>query len=222
MSHSKSLRNIFPIFALLVSLIASAIAITPVSAADTTGPTVSVTKSGLQPDPTNASTINFTATFNEPINLATFTASDVTLGGTAGGTRTAVISQVAPNDGTTFNIGVSGMTGSGTVTVSIPAGVVTDLVGNPNSNSTSGISFDGATLIHQFDFNGNLADTLSTGVSLQVYPAPTVNGFLDGAWWWLGAPNIGGGVTPQYEFDPRSSKLFTGFSYQLSTGWPRI
>jgi hypothetical protein len=225
MSRSKSLSNIFALFALLVSLIASAIVIKPVSATDTTGPTVSVKKSDLQSDPTNATTINFTATFNEPINLATFTASDVTLGGTAGGTKTAVISQVAPNDDTTFNIAVSGMTGSGTVTASIPADVVTDLAGNPNSNSTSGVSFDGATLIHQFDFNGNLADTLSTGVSLQVYPAPTVNGFTDGAWWWTGAPNIGGGLTLDTNLitDPQNYSLGFRISYQqVGPGYKKI
>jgi hypothetical protein len=89
-----------------------------------------------QADPTNANPINFIATFSEPIDTSTFTSADVTLGGTAGA-DTAVISEVAPNDGTTFNLAVSGMTSDGTVTAEIPAGVVQSLSGRANNVSTS-------------------------------------------------------------------------------------
>jgi hypothetical protein len=110
---------------------------TRVRLVDTTPPDVTVEQAATQADPTNTSPINFVATFSEPITVSSFTGTDVTLGGTAPGTLSAVITQIAPNDGTTFNIAVSGMTGNGTVTASIPAGVVTDLLGNANTASTS-------------------------------------------------------------------------------------
>jgi len=104
---------------------------------DATLPTVTVEQASGQTDPTSASPINFTATFSEAINISTFDAADITLDGTAPGTLTAIITEISPNDGTTFNIAVSGMTGSGTVTSSIDAGKVQDLGGNTNATSTS-------------------------------------------------------------------------------------
>jgi hypothetical protein len=47
------------------------------------------------------------------------------------------VTEIEPNDGTTFEISVSGMTGDGTVIASIPAGGVQDLAGNANLASTS-------------------------------------------------------------------------------------
>ena len=65
---------------------------------------VTVNQATGQNDPTNSVPVNFTVVFSRPINTATFTSADVTLGGTAPGTMTAVITEIAPNDGTTFNI----------------------------------------------------------------------------------------------------------------------
>jgi len=104
---------------------------------DIFGPTVTVEQAVSQADPTNASPIYFIATFNEPINVSTFTGSDVTLGGTATGTLSANVSEISPNNGTTFSIAVSGMTGSGMVTASLDASNVTDLAGNGNDVSSS-------------------------------------------------------------------------------------
>ncbi len=100
---------------------------------DTTGPTVTISVSG--PDPTNADPI-FQVLFDEPINIITFTPGDVTLTGTAGAT-TAVITEITPNDGTTFTVTASGMTGSGTVIADIAAGLIEDLAATPNTNSAS-------------------------------------------------------------------------------------
>ena len=77
---------------------------------DTTGPTVSVAKALGQADPTNASPINFTVTFNE--NVADFDSSDLTLAGSAGAT-TAVVTG-GPQ---VYNVAVSGMTSDGDVTL---------------------------------------------------------------------------------------------------------
>ena len=103
---------------------------------DITGPDVNLEQAFDQADPTNVSPINFKITFSEPIDISSFTSGDVTLDGAAGA-DTALITEVAPYDGTIFNIAVSGMNKYGTVMVSIPAGQVQDQVGNDNTDSTS-------------------------------------------------------------------------------------
>src|SRR5207249_326577 len=93
-------------------------------------PTVTVNQATGQSDPTNGSPINFTVVFSEA--TTDFTSSDVTVGGTAGGTKTAAVT----GSGTTYNVAVSGMTGSGTVIVSLGSGVAHDAAGNANTAST--------------------------------------------------------------------------------------
>lgn len=132
---------------------------------DNAGPSVTVNQASGQADPTNASPIDFTVVFNESIDTTTFTAADMTLGGTAPGTLSAVITEIAPNDGTTFNIAVSGMTGSGTVTASIAANTVQDPLGNNNTASTStdnSVTYDG---INPTVVTTSLAATYTTGPS---------------------------------------------------------
>jgi len=106
-------------------------------APDTSPPSVVINQASNQADPTTLSPINFTATFNEAIDPSTFTATDLTLGGIAPGTLSAVISEMAPYNKTTFNIAVQGMTGNGTVTVALDADKVTDLANNGNIASLS-------------------------------------------------------------------------------------
>ena len=95
-----------------------------------TGPTVTINQAAAQPDPTNVSPINFTAVFSAPVTG--FTTGDVALSGTAGATTGTVT-----GGPTTYNVAVSGMTGSGTVIANIPAGVCIDATSNPNQASTS-------------------------------------------------------------------------------------
>src|SRR5439155_1111216 len=87
----------------------------PTVTLDNTAPSVTIDQASGQSDPTNQSPINFTVVFSE--SVTGFTASDVSLSGTAGAT-TAVVS----GSGTTYNVAVSGMTGDGTVIATIPAG----------------------------------------------------------------------------------------------------
>ena len=87
-------------------------------------PTVSINQEASQADPTNASPVNFTAVFNEAVSG--FATGDVTVGGTAGPT-TATVTEIAPNDGTTYNVAVTGMTGDGTVTATIASDVATSV-----------------------------------------------------------------------------------------------
>ncbi|HQX74495.1 MAG TPA: hypothetical protein PK298_16415, partial [Chitinophagaceae bacterium] len=93
-------------------------------------PTVAINQAAAQPDPTSGSPINFTVVFNEPVTG--FATGDVTLSGTAGAT-TAIVT----GSGTTYNVAVSGMTGSGTVIATIAAGVAIDAGSNLNIASTS-------------------------------------------------------------------------------------
>jgi hypothetical protein len=97
---------------------------------DQTLPSVTVNQAAGQADPTNGAPILFTALFSEAVT--NFATGDVTVSGTAAGTKTATVS----GSGSNYTIAVTGMTGDGTVSVSISAGVATDLVGNPNTAST--------------------------------------------------------------------------------------
>ena len=83
---------------------------------DTTPPTVTINQAAGQSDPTSASPINFTAVFSEAVTG--FTAADVTISGTAGGTKTVTIS----GGPSTYTVAVSGMTTDGTVIATIAAG----------------------------------------------------------------------------------------------------
>ena len=98
--------------------------------------TVTVEQGIGQADPTADEPVIFRATFSQPIAPGTFTASSVQLGGTAL-PDTAQVFEVAPSDGTRFDILVSGMSATGIVTADIPFGAVMDDGGNPNEASTS-------------------------------------------------------------------------------------
>jgi hypothetical protein len=83
-------------------------------------PTVTIHQASGQSDPTSATSINFTVTFSQPVSDFD-DSGDVTLSGTAGAT-TATIT----GGPTSYNVAVSGMTGSGTVIAEIPAGAASD------------------------------------------------------------------------------------------------
>jgi hypothetical protein len=97
---------------------------------DVTGPTVTINQAAGQSDPTNDLPIEFTVVFNEAVD--DFDGNDVLLSGTAGADA-AVVS----GGPLTYNVAVSGMTGSGTVIAAIPAGAAHDALGNPNTPSAS-------------------------------------------------------------------------------------
>ncbi len=98
---------------------------------------VTVEQAAAQLDPTNTLPVNFTVTFGRPIDPLSFTAADLTLSSTGPGVPAATLTEIAPNDGTTFNAAVNGLTAPGTVTVSLAADKVQDTAGNSNSASTS-------------------------------------------------------------------------------------
>src|SRR5207247_86344 len=59
------------------------------NAADTTPPSVTINQATGQADPTSASPINYTLSLHDALPI--FTGSDVTISGTAGGTKTVTV-----------------------------------------------------------------------------------------------------------------------------------
>ena len=98
---------------------------------DTAGPTVTINQATGQADPTNASPIVFTVTFNE--TPAGFSGGDIALAGTSTGGVAAV---TATADPLVWRVDVTGMT-DGTVIATVAAGAVLDAAGNGSTASTS-------------------------------------------------------------------------------------
>jgi hypothetical protein len=98
---------------------------------DNVAPTVTVNQAAGQLDPTNDPSIEFTVVFSEAASGVGI--GDFTVGGTAPGAHVDSVS----GSGTTYMVTVHGATGSGTVTLTMPAGGATDLAGNTNEASTS-------------------------------------------------------------------------------------
>ncbi len=96
--------------------------------------TVTLNQAAGQLDPTNTSPVNFTVVFSEPVTG--FATGDVSLTGTAGAT-TGTVTEVAPNDGTTFSVAVTGMTQTGTVIATIQAAMALSAGNAGNEASTS-------------------------------------------------------------------------------------
>lgn len=124
---------------------------------DSSGPVVTIDQAPtLQTDPSSTSPINFTVVFNEP--TTDFAAEDVLLSGTAGAKTVTVT-----GSGTTYYLSVSGMTGSGTVIVDIPAGVAHDAIGNANSTAVfidNSVTYD---ITPPTVVNNNLVTSYSIG-----------------------------------------------------------
>ncbi|MGB2982580.1 MAG: choice-of-anchor D domain-containing protein, partial [Candidatus Bipolaricaulia bacterium] len=169
---------------------------------DTTKPEVTIKQAGGQADPTNGSPINFDVVFTEPVTG--FATGDVTLSGAAGAT-TGTVTEVAPNDGTTYNVAVSGMTGDGTVTATIPAGVAQDAASNTNNASTTTddtVTYDTTGPTVTIDQAGGQADpTNGSPINFTVVFSEPVNDFatgdvtLSGAAGATTATVTGGGMT---------------------------
>lgn len=157
---------------------------------DTTPPTVTITPGT---DPTNANP-TFTVTFSE--DVTGFAASDVTLDGTAGGTKTASVS----GSGASYTVTVSGMTSDGTVTAAIAAGVAADLVGNTNEASPSAVSVT-------YDTTPPNAPTV-TGTTPTNNPTPT--------WSWTSG---GGGGNGTYRYKLDNADLTSGATETTSLSY---
>jgi hypothetical protein len=141
---------------------------------DTTAPGVTINQAVGQPDPTNGA-INFDVVFTEPV--LGFDEADVQISGTAGGTLNVVVTPVGVN-GDTYTVTVTGMTSSGTVTASIPAGAAADLAGNQSDASTSSdatVTFDNVAPTLTIEGNGDPAG--GSSVKFDVVFSEAVTGF---------------------------------------------
>jgi len=149
------------------NLSASAIPVDNSVIYDTMPPSVGIEQAVGQNDPTNVGPINFTVTFSEEVTDFD-DASDVTLSGTAGATTINIT-----GGPTTYNVAVSGMSGAGTVTASIPAGVAVDLASQ--ANTASGPSTD-ATVTYDATPPNTTIDTSPTDPSSSANASFTFSG----------------------------------------------
>ena len=86
---------------------------------------VTINKKLGQSDPSYTVPVLYTVVFASPINVSTFTTADIsTAGSTATGISINSITQVAPNNGTTFEVSVSA-TGQGNIVLNVIAGSYT-------------------------------------------------------------------------------------------------
>jgi CSLREA domain-containing protein len=141
---------------------------------DKTAPTVTINQANTQSDPVTGpsatTVIHFTAIFSEPVT--DFASAAVSISGTAGAT-TASITQIAPNDGTTYDVGLQGMTQSGTVIASIIASSTHDVAGNGNAASTS---TDNTVTFNKDDFTAFVVNSTADTDDSSCDPVGTGNG----------------------------------------------
>jgi hypothetical protein len=95
---------------------------------------VTISRAATQPERTLTGPIHFTVAFNEPVQ--DFAPNDVALSGTVVGTLAITVTPVG-TDGGSYDVAVTGMTGSGTVTARVLSGMAHDAAGNPNSASAN-------------------------------------------------------------------------------------
>jgi hypothetical protein len=146
---------------------------------DAAAPTVTINQAAGQDDPTNSSPIHFTAVFNEP--ATGFMGSDVTITGTAGGSKTVVSTD--SGDHMTYDVAVSGMT-NGTVVASIGANGAQDAAGNGNAASTSGdnsVNYDNTSpTVTVNQAIGQVDPTSSSPIHFTAVFSEAVSGFQNG------------------------------------------
>ncbi len=141
---------------------------------DATGPTTTIVLASGQEDPTSDATVHFTVTFSE--SVANFVSADVTVGGTAGGSPAATVT----GSGTTYDVAITGHTGTGTVTASVGAGVATDAVGNANAASgTASLTVDLVAPTVTVS-TATASPTSSADISFTIQFSETVTGFVVG------------------------------------------
>ena len=104
---------------------------------DNTRPSVTINQAAGQADPANSTPVNFTVTFNEEINVSTFTPADITQNGSIPSSLVTWEIQDS-GDHKVFTLkAVAVYQQSGTLIPSIAANRVEDLAGNGNTPSTS-------------------------------------------------------------------------------------
>jgi hypothetical protein len=138
-------------------------------------PSVTINQAVGQVDPTNGSPVLFTVAFGG--SVTGFTASDVSFAGsTVGGTLVANVTGSGPS----YTVSVTGMTGSGTVVASIPAGAATNGVFNSlaSTSTDNTVAFDGGAPTVTINQAGAQADPASAApILFSVVFSEPVTGF---------------------------------------------
>lgn len=183
-------------------------------------PTVTIKPAAGQISPTSGSPINFTVIFNEAVTG--FVTGDIQLSGTANPT-TATVTQSAPNDGTTYNVAVSGMTDDGTVIASIPAGIAIDRNGLDNQNLAStntdnSVEYD----THRPDAtialaNGYITPTNQSPIKFRITFTERVRGFATGDVTLSGTANPTIGTVTEIVHDTTYEVAVSGMTVNVGT-----
>jgi hypothetical protein len=141
------------------------------------GPSVTVSEAAGQADPTNKSPINFTVVFTDPVEG--FTGGDLTIQGTAGGTKTATVT----GGPSTYNVAVTGMTTPGVVSFFVPAGVAFNPADEPNLESTTttnGVNWWAGPFVTASPAAGQSDPTGISPINFTVEFSDPVEGFTSG------------------------------------------
>ncbi|MDD2515918.1 MAG: S-layer homology domain-containing protein, partial [Candidatus Gracilibacteria bacterium] len=134
---------------------------------DNTGPSVTINQKTSQSDPTTTSSALFTVVFSEPIDISSFTIYDIsTSGSTAPGIIINSITQVVPNDGTTFEVSISA-SGTGNIVANIPekGGYISSILGKTGSNPHNMVIDSIGNLYTANTTNNNVTKITPTGIS---------------------------------------------------------
>ncbi|HEX3148071.1 MAG TPA: glycosyl hydrolase family 17 protein [Gemmataceae bacterium] len=99
-------------------------------------PDVTINRGATQADPTSILPIKFDVVFSEPVDDTTFTVGDIDLSSSTADVTGATVT-ITRITSSTFTVSVNGVATRGAVTATIPAGKVSDAVGNLNTASTS-------------------------------------------------------------------------------------
>ena len=143
------------------------IACTTFVACDSSCLTVTINQDAAQTDPTINSPVKFKVVFSQAIDVATFTPATILLSGSAPGKAVSSITEVAPNNGTTFDVLVS-TTGYGTVIASIlqPVTNYPSSILGTTSTATIGLTIDSSGNIYTANYsNNNVNKTTPSGIS---------------------------------------------------------
>ena len=97
---------------------------------------VSISLAQGQTITTSTPSASFKIVFSEAMDPTSFIASDITINGTITGVISANPTEVSPNDGTTFEVTVTGLSDGDVVMISLPEDVVTNVAGS-DSNKAS-------------------------------------------------------------------------------------
>jgi streptogramin lyase len=123
--------------------------------------TTTINQAPDQIDPTGSSLIKFKVGFSSPITPTTFLPSQIELTGTAPDKTVTGITEIAPNDGTTFEVGVA-TTGSGSVIASVKETTyVSSILGGVTGSYYDGITFDSYGNIFITNFNRNTVSKIT-------------------------------------------------------------